>query len=356
MSLKTRLQACAVNLTLMIVPLGVLFLVVEGILRLGPPLPAERIPPRPTGALIRCDPDSLLGWRLPASTSGTFMCNEYRIQLRTSAWGLRGPEVNPADLAPLRILVLGDSYAFGWGVSDEDAFPRRLESLLRARAPGRPVEVINAGVPGYAFHQRLRMLGLIRARVRVDIVILTASMANDPWEDLRIAPYLGSHLPWYSGDWKHPDSFLARMIRRSRLLTILDRKSRGLQLALVNISPPATREMGRAMGLLIDECRRDHIPVLTVICPRRSEVEGGSGFLHRLSLVLTKGARDETLRVLGSRRVPVLDITPVLAGLERREGAFLKRDPHWTSHGQQEVAAAVFAALPPEWLAARSGD
>lgn len=356
MELRRRLRSCLVNLCLVLASILVPLLIVEGVLRLGPPPPTDRIPPRQPGSVLRCGPDSLLGWTLPASASGTFQCNEYRIQLRTNSWGLRGPEVNSADPTPLRILVLGDSYAFGWGVSNEDAFPRRLERLLRARAPGRPVEVINAGVPGYGFHQRIRMLKLIRARVRVDGVIFTASMANDPWEDLRMAPYLAGRLPWYSGDWKHPDSFMARLIRRSWLLTLLDRKSRGLQLSLLNISPPAVREMGRAMGLLIDECRRDNIPMLAVICPRRSEVEGGSGLLQRMSIVMTKGARDEARTVLGSRRVPVLDITPVLADLERREGAFLKRDPHWTVKGQHEVAAAVLEALPTEWLAGRSGS
>jgi acyl-CoA thioesterase I len=47
---------------------------------------------------------------------------------------------------PLRILVLGDSLAAGYGLAVEDAFPARLEQSLRAA--GRDVEVINAGVSG----------------------------------------------------------------------------------------------------------------------------------------------------------------------------------------------------------------
>jgi acyl-CoA thioesterase-1 len=48
--------------------------------------------------------------------------------------------------SPLRILVLGDSLAAGYGLAAEDAFPMRLEQSLRAA--GRNVEVINAGVSG----------------------------------------------------------------------------------------------------------------------------------------------------------------------------------------------------------------
>jgi acyl-CoA thioesterase I len=47
---------------------------------------------------------------------------------------------------PLRLVVLGDSLAAGYGVPVEDGFCPKLASALRAR--GRLVEVVNAGVPG----------------------------------------------------------------------------------------------------------------------------------------------------------------------------------------------------------------
>jgi lysophospholipase L1-like esterase len=61
--------------------------------------------------------------------------------------GQRGPEVPLARTPGMaRILVLGDSLAFGYGVADPDSFPRRLAHDL---AEARPVEVINFGVGGY---------------------------------------------------------------------------------------------------------------------------------------------------------------------------------------------------------------
>lgn len=47
-----------------------------------------------------------------------------------------------------RVLVLGDSVAFGWLQDVERAFPRQLERRLDAAGGGRH-EVLNAGVPGY---------------------------------------------------------------------------------------------------------------------------------------------------------------------------------------------------------------
>ena len=51
-----------------------------------------------------------------------------------------------AQSAPIKIAVLGDSLAAGYGVTPEQAFPARLEALLKAR--GRKVTVLNQGVSG----------------------------------------------------------------------------------------------------------------------------------------------------------------------------------------------------------------
>ena len=48
-----------------------------------------------------------------------------------------------------RIVTMGDSSTFGWGVDSAKIYPHILESLLRARHPGMEIEVINLGVCGY---------------------------------------------------------------------------------------------------------------------------------------------------------------------------------------------------------------
>ncbi len=54
--------------------------------------------------------------------------------------------VTAASAQPLTILALGDSLTAGYGLQPSDAFPVKLESVLRAR--GHDVRVINAGVSG----------------------------------------------------------------------------------------------------------------------------------------------------------------------------------------------------------------
>jgi GDSL-like lipase/acylhydrolase family protein len=58
----------------------------------------------------------------------------------------------------LRVVALGDSFTFGEGVADEQAYPQRLQELL-----GGSAEVVNLGVHGYGHDQmliRLREEGL----------------------------------------------------------------------------------------------------------------------------------------------------------------------------------------------------
>ena len=55
----------------------------------------------------------------------------------------------------LRIMALGDSTTFGWGVNDADTYPQVLEGLLKGKAPGMDIQVINGGVMGYSTFQGL---------------------------------------------------------------------------------------------------------------------------------------------------------------------------------------------------------
>jgi hypothetical protein len=70
--------------------------------------------------------------------------------LSTNAHGLRDPEYdydNPAGT--VRIVALGDSSLFGWGVRGEDTTTEVLERMLN-EASGLPrIEVLNFATPGY---------------------------------------------------------------------------------------------------------------------------------------------------------------------------------------------------------------
>src|SRR5262249_13517688 len=75
--------------------------------------------------------------------------------LQTNRYGFRGPDwTTEKDPAIFRIALVGDSHAFGFGVSFEQTVGERLASLLAVKT-GRRVEVLNFGVSGYNSQQEL---------------------------------------------------------------------------------------------------------------------------------------------------------------------------------------------------------
>jgi hypothetical protein len=129
----------------------------------------EGLPPPSPGALpAGLDLDGPLYHHRPGLdlVVGTF-------RLRTNALGFRGPEVaRDKPAGTFRIIVLGDSVAFGWGVDDEATFVRRFE--VEANAAGRPpkVEVVNTALPMYDSVQQLAVLREVGLALQPDLVVL----------------------------------------------------------------------------------------------------------------------------------------------------------------------------------------
>ena len=91
--------------------------------------------------------DEFLGFRLRARHAWR---EAGGARVRINAEGFRDDEIAPSKPpGALRILCLGDSSTFGYGVTPDETYPAWLERSLARRFPGRRVEVINAGVPGW---------------------------------------------------------------------------------------------------------------------------------------------------------------------------------------------------------------
>ena len=58
-------------------------------------------------------------------------------------WGYRGPVVGGKQSREIRIVMLGGSTMFGYGVTWDEAIPALVEKKLRSRHPDRPVSVVN---------------------------------------------------------------------------------------------------------------------------------------------------------------------------------------------------------------------
>ena len=119
--------------------------------------------------------DETLGWRnIPnwrATTHGRLLTiNDQGLRDRDYAY--QKPE------GVKRILVLGDSYAWGYGVSDEQIFTEVLEVNLAKKAHG-VWEVINSGVSGWGTDQQYLYLQKEGLKYDPDIVVVAFFIGND---------------------------------------------------------------------------------------------------------------------------------------------------------------------------------
>jgi hypothetical protein len=128
------------NIGLSLVVLVVFVAIAEVVLRLaaGPPVPQRgvRIAERREGEM-----EYALIPNMDAEYAGA--------RVVTNSLGLRDYRPPHKSDDKTQILVLGDSFTFGYGVALEESYPYLLERRLNEISCDDSYEVINAGVPGY---------------------------------------------------------------------------------------------------------------------------------------------------------------------------------------------------------------
>jgi hypothetical protein len=96
--------------------------------------------------------DAEVDYVLQPSYEKIHLTRSFRAYSKTNAEGIRADkEFSSTHEGVTRILFLGDSMVFGFGVGQDETIPVHLETGLNAEFPGREFEVINLGVPGYDF-------------------------------------------------------------------------------------------------------------------------------------------------------------------------------------------------------------
>lgn len=131
----------------------------------------------PEGLFVQ---DDRIGfYRLAPGFAGKAQTGEAVYGISVNASGTRGRSLSPGVAAlRRRILGLGDSFAFGVGVEDDQTYLAQLQQLLNA-GRAEDVQVMNAGVPGYGTIHQLRWLESFGLEQRPDVALLGFYAAND---------------------------------------------------------------------------------------------------------------------------------------------------------------------------------
>lgn len=111
--------------------------------------------------------DPVLFWRQKSRLDVVFQ----GARVKTNSAGYRNKEI-PGEKNKTRIVCLGASPTFGWGVEQDKAYPRVLEQLLKENSATN-VEVINAGMIGYTSCQGVLLLKNEILKLAPDIITVS---------------------------------------------------------------------------------------------------------------------------------------------------------------------------------------
>ncbi|MCZ6642759.1 MAG: SGNH/GDSL hydrolase family protein [Gammaproteobacteria bacterium] len=139
--------------------------------------------------------DQALGWRPASNLNHTFYGVDFSTHVRTDAEGNRLGALGEVDFTKELVILCGDSYTFGWGVSTGETVASYLDDLV-TEATNERMRVLNLGVAGYGTlqsHTRLaRFMAAHDARITA---VLFFHSPNDPVDNLQS---IGYHI----GVWK----------------------------------------------------------------------------------------------------------------------------------------------------------
>lgn len=139
-----------------------------------------------------------------------------------SARGYRGEDVAiPKPEGVMRIITLGGSTTYGHALTADEAYPARLQAILRADIASS-IEVINLGVPGYFSLDSLISLATRGIALQPDIVIVYDGVNDAALRIFQDAACTGGDNPlfgmgldrgiWQTDETPLPPSALYRLV------------------------------------------------------------------------------------------------------------------------------------------------
>jgi hypothetical protein len=251
--------------------------------------------------------------------------------------GMRDRNLEKKHDGELRILLLGDSVTFGWGVPIEATFGRKLESILASKL-GRPARTVNTGVGSYNTVQEYAVLRTYADLIEPDVVVLlylindieTNDAPFDPWSQVSL-------------QGKSPREAITILLGKSwlyRLGHFVFRYSRTSRPASLDKNARGVRESMSALSAIATFCRERGIKFITFFYP-----------LRRISLGGLPSAVFSEIQTVGRNHgFYVADVEPWLADVDMRLVTNSRIDPHPNERGHEILAAGMAEFLMTQGL------
>lgn len=259
---------------------------------------------------VKVQPHGAYGYRQKPGMVFTFA--KTRAYSHINALGYRGPVVaTPKPAGTFRIVLLGESTTYGWGVEDTATIDAHMRREFARRYPDRPVEVVNLAFDGYDAYQLWQRLLTDGLPLQPDLVIVNtgvndvrnariAHLSGDPdprsllWETdmrrLREERVQGISL------WTRTKHFLymARIIgvlRSARQTGAVEG-----QVAVRQVYPEAADNFERNVARIADTLTRAHIALVLSTPPSALTMPGVTAEMPPRSYWLSDAASTQRYR------------------------------------------------------------
>ena len=313
--------------------------------------------------------DAAENLRLLPNLDKRHVSRHWDVDIRTNADGWR----DAAEDADAPILGLGDSFAFGWGVEEEEGLYRRLEAELGQR-------ILNAAVPGTGPSDQARMLETALAAAHPSLTLAAVFVGND-FVDVRLGG--AGRFDVAGGLLRQPGAAQAGGLRtlalESRLLQLLRALQFRFGTGAAGAAPrnwddwmrafaevhrhDAAPELFEGMSAALDRihawCEERESELALIVIPRSWQIDDAelAETLTGLAMDRAELDLDRPQRALldwgRERSVLVIDLLPAFRAAAARTPElrlYHTPDSHWTAEGHAlaaRVAAAQLTAVQP---------
>lgn len=311
--------------------------------------------------------DELVGWSHVPGLEGRYSASDFDVHVKISDHGLRDRSYDyQRPDGVFRIVVLGDSYAWGFGVEHQEVFTEIIEDSQDS------LQVINMGVSGYSTDQEYVLLKEEGLRYNPQLVLLML-FENDINHNTLDVNYLKYPKPRFSV----LDGHLVQANRPSPRIGLLRETHCFLRThsvaynylvrVLESSSAPwvrLTRAFGSGIAYWLTGRRwEDPVALTSAIIGEIRDLSRAAGAQLVVVQVATQGQAlgrektipNEIIEYFRAEGIPFLDLVgPFKDYLATHSGQGLQfaHDPHWNADGHRLAADAIGTYLQTDaWWA-----